>query len=255
MLLAIDIGNTNIVLGMIEGKKILHQVRIATDQVKTSDQYCMDLNNMLGLYGMEKSTIEDVIISSVVPPVLNSLRTAVMKLTGRSPFVVGPGVKTGLNIQMEDPSQLGSDLVVGAVAALKEFKPPLIIIDMGTATTISAIDKNGTYVGGSICTGVKISAAALTGNTAQLPGISLEAPKKAIGKNTIEAMRSGLMLGAACMLDGMIDRYREELGAQATVIATGGIAKYVLPMCRQDIVYDRDLLLKGLIAIYENNKK
>ena len=255
MLLAIDIGNTNIVIALIEGRKILHQVRIATDQIKTSDQYSMDLNNTLSLYGLERSQIDDVIISSVVPPVLNSLRTAVMKLTGKAPLVVGPGVKTGLNIQMEDPAQLGSDLVVTAVAALKEFQPPLIIIDMGTATTFSAIDKSGTYIGGSISTGVKISSVALTGNTAQLPGISLDAPKKAIGKNTVEAMRSGLMLGTACMLDGMIDRYREELGGEATVLATGGIAKYVLPMCRREIRYDRDLLIKGLIVIYENNRK
>ena len=255
MLLAIDIGNTNIVIGLIEGNMILHQARIATDPLKTSDQYSMDLINTLSLYALSREQIDDVIISSVVPPVLNSLRTAATKLTGKAPLVVGPGIKTGLNIKMEDPSQLGSDLVVTAVAALKQWKPPLIIIDMGTATTFSAIDPSGAYVGGSISTGVKISSNALTGNTAQLPGISLDAPKKAIGRNTVEAMRSGLMLGTACMLDGMIDRYREELGENATVIATGGIAKFVLPMCRREIRYDRDLLLKGLITIYEYNKK
>ena len=179
MLLAIDIGNTNIVIGCIEGEKILHELRLATDLVKTSDQYWMDLKGVLALYDLRAEEIEGVIISSVVPPVLNSLRTAVMKLTGRTPMVVGPGLKTGLNIAGGNAGQVGSDLVVAAVAALREYPAPLIIIDMGTATTMMAVDASGTFLGGSICPGVKVSSEVLTTRTSQLPGISLEAPKHA----------------------------------------------------------------------------
>ena len=255
MLLLIDIGNSNIVVGCYADGALGQEARIATDLVKTSDQYCMDLKNLLMLYEIDQKSIEGVIISSVVPPVLNSVRTAVYKLTGKRPLVVGPGMKTGLNILLDNPASVGSDLVVGAVAALHEYKPPIIMIDMGTATTIAVVDANGAYIGGCISTGVRVSAEALTGRTAQLPGISLEAPKKAIGRNTIDAMRSGIMLGNACMIDGMIERIEEELGQKATVVATGGIARFILPMCRRKIIYDRNLLLKGLVILYENNRR
>ena len=255
MILAIDIGNSNIVIGCIENGAIQNETRIATDLVKTSDQYCFDLKNMLSLSDVPDSRLEDVIISSVVPPVLNSMRTAVLKLTGKKPFVVGPGIKTGLNILLDNPQQVGSDLIVAAVAALREYKPPLILIDMGTATTISVINKDRAYLGGCICPGVRISAEALSSRAALLPGINLDQPRRAIGKNTIDCMRSGIMLGTACMLDGMIERMERELGERATVVATGGIARFVLPMCRREIAYDRNLLLKGLAVLYEMNRK
>lgn len=255
MILAIDIGNSNIVLGCIHNREIKKEARIATDLVKTSDQYCAELKNMLDLLEIPVSSIEGSIISSVVPPLLNSFKTAIRKLTGKVPLVVGPGIKTGLNILLDNPALAGGDLIVGAVAALAEYPTPMLIIDMGTATTITAIDEKGNYLGGCICPGVKISAEALSGRTAQLPAISLEAPKKAIGRNTIDSMRSGLMMGSAAMLDGMIERMEEELGHPVTVIATGGIARFVIPMCRRKILYDKDLLLKGLLRLYENNKK
>lgn len=255
MILAIDIGNSNIVIGCIENGVIQNETRIATDLVKTSDQYCFDLKNMLSLSDVPVARLEDVIISSVVPPVLNSMRTAVLKLTGKKPFVVGPGIKTGLNILLDNPQQVGSDLIVAAVAALREYKPPLILIDMGTATTISVINKNRAYLGGCICPGVRISAEALSSRAALLPGIDLDQPRRAIGKNTTDCMRSGIMLGAACMLDGMIERMEQELGERATVVATGGIARFVLPMCRREIAYDRNLLLKGLAVLYQMNRK
>ena len=254
MILAIDIGNSNIVLGCIDGKTIAKEARIATDLIKTSDQYMAELKNMLDLFEIPIASIEGSIISSVVPPLLNSFKTALVKLTGKMPLVVGPGIKTGLNILLDNPALAGGDLIVGAVAALAEYKPPMLIIDMGTATTITAIDEKGNYLGGCICPGVKISAEALSGRTAQLPAISLEAPKKAIGRNTIDSMQSGLMMGTAAMLDGMIERMEEELGQPAKVIATGGMARFVIPMCRREITYDRDLLLKGLLRLYENNK-
>ena len=255
MILAIDIGNSNIVIGCIENGVIQNETRIATDLVKTSDQYCFDLKNMLSLSDVPVARLEDVIISSVVPPVLNSMRTAVLKLTGKKPFVVGPGIKTGLNILLDNPQQVGSDLIVAAVAALREYKPPLILIDMGTATTISVINKDRAYLGGCICPGVRISAEALSSRAALLPGIDLDQPRRAIGKNTTDCMRSGIMLGAACMLDGMIERMEHELGERATVVATGGIARFVLPMCRREIAYDRNLLLKGLAVLYQMNRK
>ena len=246
MLLAIDIGNSNIVIGCMNGAKIEHEFRIATDHVKTSDQYCIDLTNVLSL---------GVIISSVVPPLLNSFRTAVMKLTGKKPMVVGPGIKTGLNIQIDNPAQIGSDLIVAAVAALREYPAPLMIIDMGTATTISVIDASRTYIGGCICPGVRISADALTTRAALLPGINLDEPKRAIGRNTIDCMRSGIMYGNAAMLDGLIDRMEEEIGEKATIIATGGLARLVTPLCHHSIDFEEDLLLKGLLILYEKNKK
>lgn len=255
MILAIDIGNSNIVLGCMEGKEIAKEARMATDLLKTSDQYCAELKNMLDLLEVKLDGIEGAIISSVVPPVLNSFKTAIIKLTGITPLVVGPGIKTGLNILLDNPALAGGDLIVGAVAALDQYKPPLLIIDMGTATTITAIDAKGNFLGGSIFPGVKISAEALSGKTAQLPAISLEVPQKAIGRNTVDCMRSGLMMGTAAMLDGMIQRMEEELGSAATVVATGGIARFVIPMCRSKVIYDRDLLLRGLGILYENNRK
>ena len=226
---------------------------MATDLIKTSDQYCAELKTMLSLFEVAPENIDGSIISSVVPPVLNSFKTAIRKLTGCSALVVGPGIKTGLNIRMDNPSEVGSDLIVAAVAAIAEYGAPLLLVDMGTATTITAIDESGAFVGGCICPGVKISMEALTGRTSQLPGISLDAPRCAIGKNTRDSMRSGIMLGAAAMLDGLLDRMEEELRAKVTVVATGGISKFVLPLCRRKMVYDRSLMLKGLKLLYTRN--
>ena len=253
MILAIDIGNTNIVLGGLEGEKILFEARMATDLIKTSDQYCAELKSMLALFEVTPEAISGSIISSVVPPVLNSFKTAIRKLTGKACLVVGPGIRTGLNIRMENPAEVGSDLIVAAVAAIAEYGAPLLLVDMGTATTITAVDETGTFVGGCICPGVKISMEALTGRTAQLPGISLDEPQKAIGKNTRDCMRSGIMFGAAAMLDGLLDRMEVELGTPVKVVATGGIARFVIPLCRRELIYDRRLMLKGLGLLYRRN--
>ena len=255
MILAIDIGNSNIVIGGVESDEIVFEARLRTEATKTSDQYCVDLKILLDVYDVNRDSIEGVIVASVVPQVLNSMQTAVKKLTGKNCLVVGPGLKTGLNILIENPSQTGADLVVGSVAALREHKPPMIVVDMGTATTMVALDKNGALIGGCIAPGVKISMDALTERTALLPGLQLDQPKKAIGRNTIDCMRSGIMLGAACMLDGMVQRMEEELGAKATVVVTGGIGKFIVPMCRTPMIYDKDLLIKGLAALYRDNKR
>jgi type III pantothenate kinase len=255
MILTVDIGNSNIVIGGVQEDEILFEARLRTDSTKTSDEYCLDVKSLMEVYGVDAGQVEGAIIASVVPQVLNSFQTAIKKLTGKTALVVGPGLKTGLNILLENPGQTGADLVVGSVAALREHKPPLTVIDMGTATTISVIDKNGAYLGGCISPGVKISMDALTDRTALLPGLQLDQPKRAIGRNTVDAMRSGIMMGAACMLDGMVERMEEELGYKTTVIATGGIAKFIIPLCNREMIYDKDLLTKGLVALYKENVK
>lgn len=255
MILTIDIGNSNIVIGGVEEEKIVFEARLRTESTKTSDQYCVDLKILLDVYGIQSSRIEGAIIASVVPQVLNSFQTAIKKLTGKTSLIVGPGLKTGLNIKIENPAQTGADLVVGSVAALREHKPPLIVVDMGTATTMVVLDETGALIGGCICPGVKISMDALTDRTALLPGLQLDQPKKAIGRNTIDCMRSGIMMGNAAMLDGMVERMEEELGKKCTVIATGGIAKFIVPMCKTPVVYDKDLIVKGLSALYQDNKR
>lgn len=255
MILAIDIGNTNIVIGCMEDDRILLEARIATDSLKTADQYCIELHNLLSLYGIDLRQVEGSIISSVVPPVLTAVQTAVCTLTGKDCLIVGPGVKTGLNIRMDNPSEVGSDLIVAAVAASAEYGTPLLLVDMGTATTITAVDRSGSFIGGCICPGVRISLEALAGRTAQLMSVRLDAPENAIGKNTAESMRSGIVLGSAAMLDGMLDRMEAELGEKATVIATGGMSEAVIPLCRRKLIYDKSLLLKGLNLIYKRNQK
>ncbi len=255
MILTIDIGNTNIVLGGVRGEEILFQARMVTDTIKTSDQYCAELKTMLDLFEVKPGDIEGSIVASVVPPVLNSVRTAIRKLTGKNCLVVGPGLKTGLNIKIDNPAQTGADLVVAAVAALREHKPPMILVDMGTATTISVLNAEGAFIGGCVCPGVKVSLDALTNKTALLPGISLDQPRRAIGRNTIDCMRSGIMLGTACMLDGLIQRMEEELGMETTVLMTGGIGKFILPLCRREMIFEEDLLIKGLAILYHENKK
>ena len=255
MILTIDVGNSNIVIGGVIDDKIVFESRIRTDSTKTSDEYSMDLKLLLDVNAVNTDQIEGCIIASVVPQVLNSMQTAVKKLTGHTSLVVGPGLKTGLNIRLENPNQTGADLVVGCVAALREHKPPMIVIDMGTATTMVVLDESGALIGGCICPGVKISAETLTEKTALLPGLQLDQPKKAIGRNTIDCMRSGIMMGNAAMLDGMISRMEEELGQKTTVVATGGISRFILPMCNTPIIYDKDLIIKGLAALYRDNKR
>ena len=255
MLLAIDIGNTNITMGGIRNDEILFTARIATDRNRTSDQYGVEIKNMLEVFGVRTDDISDCIISSVVPPVFNSVKTGVVKVIKKQPMVVGTGLKTGLNIQVATPSQVGSDRIVIAVAALAEYKAPLILMDLGTATTIEVVEKENVYAGGVIIPGVRTSLDALISKAAQLPGISLEQPKQVIGKNTVDCIRSGMMYGTAAMIDGMIDRMEEELGHSATLIATGGLAQFITPLCKRSIILDKDLLMKGLNILYKKNKK
>lgn len=254
MILALDIGNTNIVVGCIDREKTYFIERLSTVRTKTELEYAVDIKTVLDIYHIKKSDIEGCIISSVVPQVTNIARLAAEKILKKEVMVLGPGVKTGLNIMMDNPGQLGADLVADAVAGLAEYPVPFIVIDMGTATTVSVVNEKKQYIGGMILPGVRISLDALTSRASQLSGISLEAPKRIIGKNTIDCMKSGLLYSNAAALDGIVERIEEELGQKTTVIATGGLAKKVIPHCKREIILDEDLLLKGLLVIYEKNK-
>lgn len=254
MILAIDIGNTNIVVGCIDDQKTYFIERLSTVRTKTELEYAVDLKTVLDIYHIKGSHIEGCIISSVVPQITNTAKLAAEKILKKEVMVLGPGVKTGLNILMDHPAQLGADLVADAVAGLNEYPVPFIVIDMGTATTVSVVNSKKQYIGGMILPGVRVSLDALTAHASQLSGISIDAPKHVIGKNTVECMKSGVLYSSAAALDGIIDRVEEELGEKATVIATGGLAKKIVSHCKKDIILDEDLLLKGLLVIYEKNK-
>jgi len=253
MILTIDIGNTNIVLGCFDGDAILFRERISTNHTATDLEYAVSIKTALEMYRLNPENITGAIVSSVVPSVTNTFRRAIEKLCGVKPLVVGPGIKTGLSIRIDNPAQLGSDLVVDAVAGIHEYPVPQIIIDMGTATTFSVIDKNSNYLGGVITTGMAVSADALVSRTSQLPRIAFEVPKKVIGSNTVDCIKSGIMYGNAAIIDGMVSRIEAELGEKCTVIATGGLSALVAPLCKTRLILDDDLLLKGLMLIYRKN--
>ena len=255
MILAIDIGNSNIVLGCIRNSEILFEARMATDRIKTKDQYCAESKTMLELFHVSPEEIDGCIVSSVVPQIQQSMVDAAERLTGKTCLTVGPGLKTGLRIRIDNPAQAGSDLIVGAVAAMEAYGNGLCVIDLGTATTICVIDRDGTFLGGTIAPGVMLSLNALSSGTAQLPGISLEKPRKVIGTNTVDSMRSGLLFGSAAMLDGMVERVEAELGYPTKVIATGGLARFIVPLCKREMVIDENLLLRGLEILYRRNAK
>ena len=249
MILAIDIGNTNIVVGCIEEKKIYFIERISTNHTKTELEYAIDLKTILDIHHIKRPDIEGAIISSVVPQITNAVKLAVEKILKKQPMILGPGVKTGLN-----PGEMGADRVADAVAALAQYPVPLVIVDMGTATTISVLDDRKRYIGGMIMPGVRISLDALTSRASQLSGISIEEPKRLIGRNTVDCMKSGILYGNAAAVDGIVDRIEEELGQKVTVIATGGMSRKIIPHCKREMILDCDLLLKGLQVIYDKNK-
>ncbi len=255
MILAIDIGNTNIVMGCVDKScRVTSLFRIKTDISRTAWQYAAEMYGMLNIFSIDKKSVDGCIISSVVPPLTSSIKQAVSIVFKLEAKVVVPGMKTGLNILIDNPASVGSDMVVDAVAVINQYSVPAVIIDTGTATTFSVVDRNKNYLGGLIMPGVMISQEALTSRTSQLPKISLEAPQKVIGKNTVDCMKSGAVYGNAAMIDGTVDRIENELGEKVTVIATGGLAQSIVPFCkREDIILDNDLLLKGLRILYDKN--
>mgnify|MGYP003243157956 CR=1 FL=1 len=226
MLLAIDIGNTNIVIGIIDNDQVAFTGRLATDKLKTADEYALQFVGMLNMKHIDVADIEGVIISSVVPPLILTMKRAIKTLTGKVPVILGPGTKTGLNIKLDNPAQLGCDQVADAVAVINKYPTPAMVLDMGTATTVSVIDKNKNYLG-----------------------------EKVIGRNTIDCMKSGAVYGSASMIDGLADRIEDELGEKVTIIATGGNAESIVSVCKRDVIYDGNLLLDGLNFIYKKNNK
>ena len=253
MILAVDIGNSNIVLGCFDENEILFEDRLSTDRDSTVLEYAVIIKTSLEMHHLEYEQITGAIISSVVPSVTENVQQAIFRLIGQQAMVVSPGMKTGLNILLDDPKQLGSDRVADAVGAIGEYPCPLIIVDMGTATTISVIDGQKNFMGGMIIPGLQVSLDSLANRTSQLPHISLEAPKKVIGTNTVDCMKSGIIYSTAGSIDGAIERIEEELGETCTVVSTGGHARKIIPYCHHEILIDPHLLIKGLMTIYKKN--
>jgi len=253
MILAVDVGNTNIVIGCLEQGEIKNTVRVRTEPGRTAAEYGIELMQLFDFFGIDRRGFEGAILSSVVPPVNEPLRQAIEMLTGVKCLIVGPGMKTGMNVRIDDPGTLGCDLVVGGVAAIAEYGAPVIVLDLGTATTITLIDENKCFRGGAILPGIKLSYAALAAGTSLLPDISITPPKKCIATNTVDCMRSGAVFGTAATIDGMVDRMEAELGLPCKVVATGGLASKITPYCRREVVCDDHLLLKGLWVLYQKN--
>ncbi|MCR5575621.1 MAG: type III pantothenate kinase [Oscillospiraceae bacterium] len=255
MILAIDVGNTHIVIGMIEDGEIKSVVRLHTDPRETATELIIKLRQITEYYGLDPTALEGSILSSVVPRVTQTMKTALETLTGKRAMLVGPGMKTGLNLRIDEPASVASDLVVGSVAAAAIYGAPVIVVSMRTATTLVVTDAGGVFRGGAILPGVKLGYGALAAGTSLLPEIAVLPPKKVIGANTVDAMRAGAVYGTAAMLDGMLERMEAELGCACTVVATGGLAREVVPCCkRADIIVDPDLMLKGLWLLYRKNR-
>ena len=253
MLLAVDIGNTNIVLGGFIDDELKFVARIATNQHKTEDEYATKIKSILSLHEVNIKEIKGAIISSVVPPLNSVMKRAIRIVYGVEAVMVGPGIRTGINIVCDNPATVGADLICACVAAHFVYSSPSLVIDMGTATKMMVVDKSGAFIGVSIIPGVNIALKALASGTAQLPQISLEAPPSVLGKNTIDCMRSGVVFGNASMIDGMIDRFNDELGEELRIVATGGLASTIIPHCKHTITIDDNLVLKGLKILYEKN--
>lgn len=251
MILAVDVGNTNIVLGVFDGEELVLSGRLSTNTHETYEECAMRIHSFLSIHNSLE--IDGAIVSSVVPSLNHTIKKAIRLLTGVDTLIVGPGIKTGLPIKIDNPSQLGADIVVGAVAAKAKYPCPIIVFDLGTATTGFVIDKEGSCIGGMIAAGVISSINALSNGTAQLPQIDLTTPESAIGANTIDSMRSGAVLGTASMLDGFVDRFERELGEKASVVVTGGLSKPIIKACQHEMNYEGNLLLDGLRIIYNKN--
>ncbi|EGS32821.1 type III pantothenate kinase [Megasphaera sp. UPII 135-E] len=254
MLLVIDVGNTNIVLGVFQGEELLDHWRISTERLRTTDEYGVLIRNLFYLNGVNADAIDAIIISSVVPPVMPTLERMCQRYFGLVPLVIGPGVKTGMDIKYDNPREVGADRIVNAVGAYHKYGGPVIIIDFGTATTFCAVDKKGNYLGGAICPGIGISTEALVQRTAKLPRIEIKRTPRVICRNTVESMQAGVFYGFVGQVDGLISRIRKELGATAKVVATGGLAVVIAPATKSIDVVEPLLTLEGLRVIYERNR-
>ncbi|MFC5704255.1 type III pantothenate kinase [Cohnella faecalis] len=253
MILVVDVGNTNIVLGLYEGRTLTHHWRLSTNRSSTVDEYGVLIFNLFQIAGVRSSQIEGVILSCVVPPIMNTLEQLSVKYVGKQPLVVGPGIKTGLNIRYENPREVGADRIVNAVAGIEQYGTPLVVVDFGTATTFDYIDATGAYIGGAIVPGIGISAEALYQRAAKLPRIELARPRTVIGRNTVAAMQAGIIFGYAGQVDGIVRRIGKEFGVKPRVIATGGLAELISAESETIEKVDPLLTLEGLRIVYERN--
>lgn len=254
MLLVLDVGNTNITLGVFDDDRLVVESRIATNLKKMEDEYAMIFMDILKLYHLRREDITGAIFSSVVPTLDRPIRHAIRKVADVTPLQVGPGTKSGINIRIDNPRQLGADLLVGAVAAVAKYGAPCLVWDLGTATKVSVVDKDGAYRGGIIMPGVRTSLDSLSNAAALLPSVSIDTPPAVIGTNTVDCMASGTVFGTACTIDGLTDRIEAELGYPTHIVATGGLAGDIIPQCRREIPVDSSLLLEGLRLIYQKNQ-
>ena len=256
MFLAIDIGNTNITMGAYDGDELIFVSRISTDRSKTPDQYAIEFKQIFSLYNAPCASFSSAALSSVVPELSSTMCEAIEKVTGRRPMVLGPGIKTGMNILIDNPAQLGADLLAGCIGAASLYPLPCLVIDLGTASKISVIDKNGAFRGCTIAPGIGISLDALSQRTSQLPSISLKTPDHAIGTNTLDSMQAGTVFGFAAMIDGLCEKLEAELGqGKMSTVATGGLAKDLIKSCKREISFNRELVLYGLKVLHEKNNK
>src|SRR5215472_6055009 len=253
MLLAIDVGNTNIVYGLFRGAELVHQFRVETGRGRTADEYAVVLRQLLAMHGLGPEVVTGAIVASVVPPLTEIMAQLVRHAFGRDAVMVGPGIRTGMSILYENPREVGADRIVNAVAAYDKVKGGVIVVDFGTATTFDCVTPKGEYLGGVIAPGVQISADALFVRAAKLPRVEISVPPKVVGRNTVHSMQSGIVYGYVGLVDGLVERLRVELGYPCSVLATGGIAPLITPLSRTIQEADEDLTLVGLRLLYERN--
>lgn len=256
VVLVFDVGNTNITFGVYENSRLLFVSRMASDSRRMEDQYAVEIKQILALNGVPHDGFEGAVLCSVVPVLTVTIQSAVLRLTGISPLVVGPGIKTGLDIRIDNPSQLGADIVASAVGALVKYPLPCVIFDLGTATKASVLDCGGAFIGAVFMPGVRVSLEALASRTAQLPTIGLDtAPSKVIGTNTVDSMTSGAIYGTAAMIDGVTAKIEAELKKPVHLIVTGGLSSEIVKHCKTPLAHDSNLILDGLLTLYYKNQK
>ncbi len=254
MFLAIDIGNSNITLGVYSGDKLIFVSRVSTERSRTPDQIAVELKQIFALHKVDINFCDATAISSVVPELSSTVQKAVQTVTGCKPMLLGPGTRTGMNILIDNPAQLGADLLAGCVGAAALYPLPCIVVDLGTANKISIIDKDGSFKGCAIAPGIRISLDSLSEKTSQLPNISLTTPSHSIGTNTLDSMQSGTVFGFAAMIDGLCSRFEKELDqGKCTVVATGGLSRDLIKSCEREMIFNGELVLYGLKVLYEKN--